>query len=171
MLRIIFLLLLVCSANISARMYQWVDPDSGSTQLSGSPPMWYRSAEGGPRVFVFDKSKVVDDTGIDVSDEKREQLRQQAFLRAEEDKAGAKEKLLKARTMNAKLLQKKKMIDAAQGKEVPVAEEEMLPPPPQDLPPVIVEEDSTQKQMKEIIDAWEKIKTEKAKGVLGTPGS
>ena len=102
---------------------------------------------------------------------KREQLRQQAFLRAEEDKAGAKEKLLKARTMNAKLLQKKKMIDAAQGKEVPVAEEEMLPPPPQDLPPVIVEEDSTQKQMKEIIDAWEKIKTEKAKGVLGTPGS
>jgi hypothetical protein len=176
MLKIVFLLLLICSANTSARMYQWIDPDSGSTQLSGSPPMWYRSVEGGPRVFVFDKSKVVDDTGIDVSDEKRDQLRQHAFLRAAEDKAGAREKLLKAKNLNATLLQKKKMEDAAQEKEQPVEEElppapqEELPPAPQEeLPPVIVEEDSTQKQMKEIIDAWEKVKTEKAKGLLGTP--
>jgi hypothetical protein len=169
MLKIVFLFLLVCSANTSARMYQWIDPDSGSTQLSGSPPMWYRSAEGGPRVFVFDKSKVVDDTGINVSDEKREQLRQQAFLRAEEDKAGAREKLLQAKNQNATLLQKTKMEDAAQERSEPI--EEITPPLPiEEAPQVTVEEDSTQQQMKEIIEVWEKVKTEKAKGVLGTPG-
>ena len=83
--------------------------------------MWYRSAEGGPRVFVFDNTKIVDDTGIVVSDEEREHLRLRAFLQAEEDKAGAREKLLKAKNMNAALLQKKKMEDAAkQEREVVV---------------------------------------------------
>src|SRR5690554_7481361 len=46
-----------------SRMYQWIDPDTQTTQLSGKPPTWYRSAEGGPRVLVFEKGLMVDDTG------------------------------------------------------------------------------------------------------------
>jgi hypothetical protein len=169
MLRIIFLLLLTYNIGVSARMYQWTDPDSGSTQLSGSPPMWYRSVDGGPRVFVFENSRVVDDTGIAVSDDEREHLRQQAFLRAEEDRAMAKEKLLKAKTMDAALQQKKKMEDAAAQEQAPVIEEapveiaEEKPPEPEQL--------STQEKMREVIEAWEKIKTEKARELLGSPAT
>lgn len=172
MLRIILLLLLTCSTCVSARMYQWTDPESGSTQLSGSPPMWYRSAEGGPRVFVFEKSKVIDDTGIAVSDEQREHLRQLAFLRAEVDKAGARDKLLKAKTMNAALLQKRKMEEAEQQEQEPVEEEVPieLPELASEKPPVS-EEISTQEQMRKVIEAWEKVKTEQAKGLIGAPGT
>ena len=83
MLKILLVLLLVFSSPAGARMYQWVDPESGSTQLSGKPPMWYRGTENGPRVFVFENSRVIDDTNIEVSDSEREKLRQQAFLKAE----------------------------------------------------------------------------------------
>lgn len=134
--------------------------------------MWYRSTEGGPRVFVFDKSKVIDDTGIAVSNEQREHLRQQAFLRAEEDKAGAREKLLKAKTMNAALLQKKKMEEVEQQKLESVEEEIPIELP--ELPSeksAMSEEAATQEQMRKVIEAWEKVKTERAKGILGTPGT
>ncbi len=170
MLRIILLLLLICCNTVSARMYQWTDPDSGSTQLSGKPPMWYRSAEGGPRVFVFEKSKVIDDTGIDVSDQERERLRQRAFLRAEKDREGAREKLLKARNLDAALQQKRKMAEAELEAEEPVIEEipeEIILP---EKPPEM-EEATTLDQMRKVIEDWEKIKTERAKGLLDTPSS
>jgi hypothetical protein len=70
-------------------MYQWVDPDNGTTQLSGKPPVWYRSGENGPRIFVFDKGRVIDDTAIEVSAAERNRLRQQALRRTvEESEAG-----------------------------------------------------------------------------------
>lgn len=67
--------------NAQARMYQWINPNTGNTQLSGSPPSWYRSADPGPepRVVVFENGKVVDDTGNAVSDLERAQLRALAF--------------------------------------------------------------------------------------------
>lgn len=55
-------LLLLMAATAWARMYQWVDPRSGTVQLSGSPPAWYRAAKAGPRVFVFENGRLVDDT-------------------------------------------------------------------------------------------------------------
>jgi hypothetical protein len=167
MFRIILLLLLINSTCLNARMYQWTDPNSGSTQLSGIPPMWYRSAEGGPRIFVFDNSKVVDDTNIKVSDEEREHLRQQAFLRAEKDRESAKEKLLNAKTLNATLMQKSKMEEkdkeeeVADAEEVPIEIPEAKPPEPAEA--------TTMDQMRKIIEEWEKVKTEQARGVLGTP--
>ncbi|MBT7951635.1 MAG: hypothetical protein HN764_08430 [Gammaproteobacteria bacterium] len=134
--------------------------------------MWYRSADGGPRVFVFDNSKVIDDTGIAVSDEQREHLRQKAFLRADKDKAGAREKLLKAKTMNAALLQKKKMEEVAQQKLEPVVEEVPIQLPElSSEKPSMSEEATTQEQMRQVIEAWEKVKTERAKDLLGTPGT
>ncbi len=66
----------------SARMYQWRNAATGTTQLSGTPPAWYRSDERGPRVYVFENNKLVDDTGITVSAEQRETLRSEAFGQA-----------------------------------------------------------------------------------------
>ncbi len=66
-------------APVAARMYQWHNPATGTTQLSGTPPAWYRSSDPGPRVFVFENNQLVDDTGITVSDAQREALRAEAF--------------------------------------------------------------------------------------------
>jgi len=41
-----------------------VSPTTGSVQLSGTPPAWYRSDVAGPRVQVFESGNLVDDTAI-----------------------------------------------------------------------------------------------------------
>jgi len=70
---------LILTATAEARMYQWSDPASGTVQLSGTPPAWYRGALPGPRTFVFDDGRLVDDTAIPVSELQRRALREQAF--------------------------------------------------------------------------------------------
>lgn len=59
------LLLLWCDAS-AARLYQWNDPRTGTTHLSGHPPAWYRKAGVDPmalpRVLVFDDGTLIDDT-------------------------------------------------------------------------------------------------------------
>lgn len=87
---------------IEARMYQWVEPDIETTQLSGKPPAWYRSTAGGPRVFVFENGRLIDDTEIEVSDKTRQRMRQEAFILAEEDRQKAQEKIAKANEMKKK---------------------------------------------------------------------
>ena len=64
---LVFFLLLSVMAVSEARMYQWVNPHTGTVQLSGAPPSWYRGAQEGPRVLVFDQGRVVDDTAIAVN--------------------------------------------------------------------------------------------------------
>ena len=90
---ILILILILASPLASARMYQWDDPDTGTPQLSGKPPYWYRGDEPGPRVFVIDNGRVIDDTSVRVPDNQRQQLREAAFLRAEQDEARFKAKL------------------------------------------------------------------------------
>ena len=50
-------------------------------QLSGSPPAWYRSTSPGPRVYVFDNGRLIDDTAVTVSHEQRMVLRANALGR------------------------------------------------------------------------------------------
>jgi hypothetical protein len=66
-------------APAAARMYQWQNPATGTTQLSGTPPAWYRGADHGPRVFVFENNQLIDDTGIAVSAAQAGTLRAEAF--------------------------------------------------------------------------------------------
>ena len=72
-------LVLLSSAPVAARMYQWHNPTTGTTQLAGTPPAWYRSLRGGPRVWVFENNQLIDDTGIAVSDQQRAALQAEAF--------------------------------------------------------------------------------------------
>ena len=102
-LRSLLFLSLLFSPVAQARMYQWVDPDSGTTQLSGKPPTWYRSADGGPRTFVIEKGQIIDDTAIKISDELRDLLRQRAFLKIEEDRTTAAQKMQEAEELKAAL--------------------------------------------------------------------
>jgi hypothetical protein len=141
-------------------MYQWVDPDTGTTQLSGKPPVWYRSAQGGPRVFVFENGKVIDDTGLAVSGGEQERLRQQAFLQAEDDKAAAKEKLLEGKKLEAAL-----GLTDADAQEVEVITE----PEPASAPPekeAQSEEEETINQMRSLIEEWESRRTENARELV-----
>jgi hypothetical protein len=87
----------------SARMYQWVDPGNGTSQLSGKPPVWYRNGDSSsPRVFVFERGgSLIDDTDIRVTDNERLRLRQQAFIKAEEDLQIAKDKMIQAKRLEA----------------------------------------------------------------------
>lgn len=64
---------------VAARMYQWTSPASGTPNLSGTPPAWYRAAYAGPRVRVFERGQLIDDTAIAVSDRQRLELRSAAF--------------------------------------------------------------------------------------------
>ncbi len=79
--RVILFLFLVLGITLSAqaRMYQWVNPNSKQIQLSGIPPAWYRSASGGPRVRVFERGSLIDDTSIVLSPSQRDDLRDAAF--------------------------------------------------------------------------------------------
>jgi biopolymer transport protein ExbD len=96
---LLILIFLVTTTVAEARMYQWTEPGVETTQLSGKPPAWYRSVAGGPRVFVFDKGRLIDDTAVEVSDELRQRMRQQAFVLAEEDRQKANEKMVKAQEL------------------------------------------------------------------------
>ena len=76
---VLVLLLLSLCLPASARMYQWVNQNTGRVELSGSPPTWYRAAHGGPRIQVFDQGQMVDDTAIRLSSSQSEKLRNAAF--------------------------------------------------------------------------------------------
>jgi len=67
-----------------ARVYQWVSPHTGTVQMSGAPPGWYRAGGEGPRVLVYDQGRLVDDTAVAVSEERRQRLREYAFRELEE---------------------------------------------------------------------------------------
>ena len=158
-------------SSADARMYQWIDPDSGTTQLSGKPPAWYRGASGGPRVFVFDEGRLIDDTAVAVSDEVRQRMRQQSFVLAEEDRQEAQEKLVRSKELKEKFKDKDVELDSSES-EVAVDE----------LPELVetdieyqLEQDQEQdssateeqmEQLKKIIADWEASQTESAKKVL-----
>ena len=97
------IILLLISTVTFARMYQWVDPDTKTTQLSGKPPYWYRSGETGPRVIVFDNGRVIDDTGIQLSETEEDRIRQEALIIVEQDRQEALEKLMQANRQKAAL--------------------------------------------------------------------
>jgi hypothetical protein len=172
LMRIFLVFVLFISGNVYARMYQWTEPDTGSTQLSGKPPAWYRSAAGGPRVFVFDSGRLIDDTAVEVSDEIRQRMRQQAFVLAEEDRQEAKEKIAKAQKLKQKYdVEKPKQTDTAEldddSKVDAVIDDELVI----DDSSVGEEEDKSfveksVDELREMIADWEKSQTESAKEAL-----
>ena len=142
-------------------MYQWQDPDTGTTQFSGKPPAWYRTGENGPRIIVFEKGTIIDDTSIDISDEQRQALRQEALLKAEESSEKAMDMAREAEEMKAR-------INVATSEKSSVVEEQ--PPEINEAPEAQDvtglqqgQEIVTEEQMRALISEWEKKTTEQAK--------
>ncbi len=170
-IRFSLVLLLVFSQNTSARMYQWTETDSGSTQLSGKPPMWYRSATSGPRVFVFDRGRLIDDTGIEVDEDVRQQLRQKAFVLVEEDQQKAKDKLAKSLELKQKFVKDKPKKAELEDSEDPpqlvpaddelLADEDVFDDQEQDA-----STEDTVENLRKLITEWENAQTENAKKAL-----
>lgn len=167
--RILFIASILFTASADARMYQWTDPDTGTTQLSGKPPTWYRSEQGGPRVFVFEKNRIVDDTAIEVSTGERESLRRQAFLKAEEDRTAAREKALAAEELKSSF----KRDGSLQGDAAEMVEEVPEVVPEEDAEAEAEEEmaempadDKTLEELRELIREWEEQQAREARQKL-----
>lgn len=160
------IIVLVCLTALTAahaRMYQWQDPDSGTTHFSGNPPPWYRTGQG-PRVIVFEKGEVIDDTRIELSAEASNNLRLQAIARAEDDRENVREKARAAEEMKARL-------ETEDG--LPVLEEPDEPAPPlqeetdtagseTDLPTELSPDRLKEEEMRALIQEWERRQTEQA---------
>jgi hypothetical protein len=163
-----------------AQMYQWADPETGTTQLSGKPPVWYRSVEGGPRVFVFNRGKIVDDTGIKISDEQRISLRTRAFINAEEDRIAAQHKATEAAKLKAAMENSRQEIIEETIENRPLPDEPQVdleqamamenPADEELMETEISEEEESIEKMKALIEAWVKesddIRTEDARAIL-----
>ena len=168
MLRVLFISLILFSSFGHARMYQWVEPDSETTQLSGKPPAWYRSADGGHRVFVFEGGRIIDDTSIKVSNEQRELIRQRAFVKAEEDREAARAKLARANKLKSEFDNKAEETAIQEGSEEIVETPEMPSP-------ALVEGEETEKsgeedtvldEMRSLIADWEKQQSKNARDLI-----
>jgi hypothetical protein len=162
---LILILLMQFGAAAYARMYQWVDPDTGTTQLSGKPPSWYRSTANGPRVFVFENGRLIDDTGISAPAEENERLRNIALLKAEQDVQTAMVKLQQA--------SQQKAIMELQGRGSEQAEETMTVPSRQtpvaeQSPPEPVNTGPTAEELRALIDQYEQLRTQDARQLIET---
>jgi ABC-type methionine transport system ATPase subunit len=115
----LILSLFINSYIVEARMYQWIESETNTTQLSGKPPSWYRSTTNGPRIFVFENGRLIDDTAVTVSDGVRQHMREEAFVLAEEDRQKAKARIAKANEARQKLMKFKPVKE----EEEPVLEE------------------------------------------------
>lgn len=156
---LLIVLLLGLTWPVAARMYQWVDPDTDTPQLSGKPPTWYRSREGGPRVLVFEKGGLIDDTSVPVSESDREQLRQDALIQAERDQAAINERLMEAKRMQA-VLDRNRPVE-----EEPIVEEAPAPEPEPVAAPPPPDESSTIEAMRALVEQWDTERTESARDV------
>jgi len=152
-------LLCTCAWPTAARMYQWVEPDSDTPQLSGKPPTWYRSREGGPRVVVYDKDRLIDDTSVAVSDAERERLRQEALMQAERDQAAINEKLVEAKRMQAVLDRNRPAPEEPPADEAPAPAPEAEPAAPTQA----VNEAPTIEAMRELVERWDQLRTDSAR--------
>ena len=130
-------------------MYQWVDPVTGSLQMSGRPPAWYRSGWDGPRVRVFDNGTVVDDTSILVDEAEMLALREEAFRQFDE-----------VRQLNAlKRLESEALKEAEREERLSSVDELLLDeldePSDEPLPDTL--NDDTIGQLKDLIKEWDSL--------------
>lgn len=161
---ILIVLLLLAAGPAAARMYQWVNPASGRTQMSGNPPAWYRADDAAtdgkhmPRVLVFENGQLIDDTAIAVSDDRRQQLRRQAFRGAElEAHAAAAQPEASGSPKAPSATGGTDIARGDFGEPLPTATAKPTTPP---------DSDATINKMKALLEQWDKHKTEQAKALI-----
>lgn len=151
------LLAFALCAGAQARMYQWVNPANGRVQLAGQPPGWYRGADVGPRVLVFENGTLVDDTALPVGEAQRQELRAAAF-------GGAADAADGAVPDGAASVLPDTVEAAADDSLAPAAERA----DPDIATPPSATADSAAKaaELKALIDAWDERQLEQARALL-----
>ena len=139
--------LVLLAFTADARMYQWVDPVTGSLQMSGRPPAWYRSGWDGPRVRVFDNGTVVDDTSINVADDEMQALREEAFRQFDEGQLSALKRLESEALKEA---EREERLSSVEDLMIDELDEE---PVDTSLPDTL--NDDTIDQLKDLIKQWD----------------
>lgn len=163
--------LILIAGQLEARVYQWVNSNTGNTQLSGKPPAWYRTPDGGPRVVVFENNQLIDDTSVKVDERLRVKLRKEAFEHAaEQQKRG-----MTSQEAIAKLEEQIKALIESPAMEEYLSSPEAAEDP---LPELIADEpilrekvqretpDERVERLKALISRWDERRTEEARSVL-----
>ncbi len=152
------------ASEVEARIYQWVDPETGTAQWSGRPPAWYRGGRGGPRVLVFENGRLIDDTAAGVPDAERGALRARAFaLRpASPSPSPDRDRSDPDKGIDGEIPVTGLSGDAGQGERTESEESRAEEP----LPGV---DQATIERLKAIIGAWDRRQTEAAKRFLEGP--
>lgn len=145
-------------------MYQWVDSETGTTQLSGKPPAWYRTGERGPRIFVFESGQLVDDTGIRVSEEQQLLLRQRSYDIANEQSIQERAKSILSKR-NKVIDEETELLvdeldDSVAEQEVVEEEEVAESEVPTDLSGL------SEEDMRQLILDWDEAQKQKAKDII-----
>jgi hypothetical protein len=161
-----FLFLALAGTPAGARMYQWTDPDTGTPQLSGKPPWWYRTGEAGPRIYVIDNGRVIDDTSVAVPEPQRLQLRESAFRFAEEDEARLKSRLEEERRLDAERARRRATEELAAEAAAPPRAEAAPEAPEQRGEAAEMEATANAEAMRALVEAWEKAREESAKVLI-----
>lgn len=159
----------LASASVEARLYQWNNPNTGTPQLSGSPPAWYRQGSGGPRISVYDRGRLIDDTSRAVSETERRHLREEAFGIQEREEALAMETKQADRTEAVPKDKPGARPPApvglpGAGGALPTV---VLPKPGEAPPGGAAISDGEVAHMKEIIATWEQQRTAQAQALVG----
>jgi hypothetical protein len=165
--------LLLCALAAPARMYQWVDPDSRTTHLSGKPPAWYRLDPGAPRVFVFDGGQLIDDTARTLDPELARTLRREAFALAAAPAAAAPpldDALYRAALRGAEAGNRVRPAapPGGTGDRQPVPETQSSPPaePVQTDAAEQADPATMVAKLRAMIDAWDRQQSDRAREVL-----
>ena len=134
-------------------MYEWQNPATGTVELSGKPPAWYRGNLGGPRVRVFDDGVLVDDTIIDLPPKYDQQMRESAFQAFERQQAEAVKRLERiARKRREAARRDAQTEEVAAANETPAESTSVLGsgPPPEELDQGVIN------QLKSLIQNWDR---------------
>ena len=162
MRKLVFVLLMLPTM-LEARMYQWTDSDTGTTQLSGKPPGWYRTQHPGPRIFVFENGRIIDDTGIKVSKEHQELLRQRAYDVAEEELQKLKDKAIAEMKKEKLAKEQQQTFDEVEEDqeivEAPQVEEQVIGTFEEE---VLSGENLSLEDMRQLIQSWEALQKQEA---------
>lgn len=152
-------------APVQARMYQWLERDSGIVRLAGDPPPWYRNGDPGPRVFVFENGRLIDDTAIALPPEQEDALREEAFREVDLQREEAAVRKLERTALRKARLQQRR--DAApQERPDSAAAQEAAPEQSQNEETSGRELDAeTVRRMKQLIREWDK----QQEGMPGKP--
>lgn len=167
-------LIIIAIPPVHARMYQWVDPDSGTTQLSGKPPSWYRTGKVGPRIFVFENGKIVDDTAVVLSEDHRILMRKRAFIEADKELEKARERFMESSRQRAEEAAKRKSTAREDEEEIAdrieSAQDEVdtaMTDPAADVDEERPQPKMTVEDMRELIEEWERQQEEQAREIIG----